>query len=308
MSCVAGMGFGPPPGRLLVEVLFSRRTAIAVGDPGGYVVREMARMPLVVEGKLLEGLVAGIQRVEFVFEFPRVIALTTRDRRRIIGGISGLVDGGLRPIRIAWRVRHVSGVVGCPFVSTELHRLWESSAPKTATTKHDDENCRSMPDLLTHALVAYTLAVGLSVRYQWLTPPYVTVAMMGAFIPDLTKIRLLVPSWQLEAWLGLPFDWGALHTVGGTLVSVLIGVAVVRHTDRRRVFGLLAVGASSHLVLDSLLAFPAGRMKFVLWPLTTYRPVFDGLFLSTDRWPVVVAAGLAASAWYLRYYRGSPDA
>jgi len=56
------------------------------------------------------------------------------------------------------------------------------------------------------------------------------------------------------------------------------------------------------------LAFPAGRMKFVLWPLTTYRPVFDGLFLSTDRWPVVVAAGLAVSAWYLRYYRGSPDA
>ena len=165
-----------------------------------------------------------------------------------------------------------------------------------------------MPDLLTHALVAYTIAVGLSVRYQWLTPPYVTVAMMGAFIPDLTKIRLLVPSWQLEAWLGLPFEWGALHTVGGTLVSVLIGVAVVRQTDRRRVFGLLAMGASSHLVLDSLLAFPAGRMKFVLWPLTTYRPVFDGLFLSTDRWPVVVAAGLAASAWYLRYHRPDTDA
>ena len=164
-----------------------------------------------------------------------------------------------------------------------------------------------MPDLLTHTLVAYTLAVGLSVRYRWLTPPYVTVAMMGAFIPDLTKIRLLAPSWRLEAWLGLPFDWGALHTVGGTLVSVLIGVTVVRRTDRWRVCGLLGVGAGSHLVLDSLLAFPAGRMKFVLWPLTTYRPVFDGLFLSTDRWPVVVAVGVAASAWYLRYYRGSVD-
>ena len=164
-----------------------------------------------------------------------------------------------------------------------------------------------MPDLLTHTLVAYTLAVGLSVRYRWLTPPYVTVVIMGAFIPDLTKIRLLVPSWRLEAWLGLPFDWGALHTVGGTLVSVLIGVTVVRRTDRWRVCGPLGVGAASHLVLDSLLAFPAGRMKFVLWPLTTYRPVFDGLFLSTDRWPVVVAAGVAASAWYLRYYRGSAD-
>ena len=101
MGGVAGMGFGPPPGRLFVEILFDRGTAIAVGDPGGYVVREMARMPLVIEGKLLEGLVAGIQRVKFVFEFPRAVALTTRDRRRIVGGSGGLVDGGLGPIRIA---------------------------------------------------------------------------------------------------------------------------------------------------------------------------------------------------------------
>lgn len=164
-----------------------------------------------------------------------------------------------------------------------------------------------MPDLLTHALVGYTLAVGVSVRYQWLTPPYVTVVMMGAFIPDLTKVRLLIPSWQIESWLGLPFDCGALHTVGGTLVSLLIGVVVVRPTDRRRVFGLLAMGAGSHLVLDSLLAFPAGRMNFVLWPATTFRPTFEGLFLSTDRWPVVVAAGVAAAAWYLRYHRDFVD-
>lgn len=164
-----------------------------------------------------------------------------------------------------------------------------------------------MPDLLTHALLAYTLAVGLSYRYEWLTPAFVTVCMMGAFIPDLTKNRILWPSWQIEQWLGIPFDWTALHTVGGTFVSVLIGVVVVPAAYRKRVFGLLAVGAGSHLVLDSLLAFPAGRMKFVLWPLTTYRPVFEGLFVSSDRWPLVVAAVLAALAWYLRY-RHSPPA
>ena len=121
MGGVAGMSLGPPPGRLLVEILFSRGTPIAVGDPGGYVVGEMACMPFVIKGKLLEGLVAGIQRVKLVLKGPRTIALTTRDRRRIVGGIGGLVDGGLGSIRIAWRIRHVSGVVGCPFVSTELH-------------------------------------------------------------------------------------------------------------------------------------------------------------------------------------------
>lgn len=170
--------------------------------------------------------------------------------------------------------------------------------------------CRShyepMPDLLTHALVAYILATSLSYRYEWLTPAFVTVCMMGAFIPDLTKIRLLVPSWRIEAVLGVPFDWGALHTVGGTLVSVLIGVVVVPAAYRKRVFGLLAVGAGSHLALDSVLVFPAGRMKAVLWPLTTYRPAFEGLFLSTDRWPLVVAAILAALVWYLRYHHSPP--
>lgn len=164
-----------------------------------------------------------------------------------------------------------------------------------------------MPELLTHALVGYVLAVALSYRYRWLTPPYVTVCMMGAFVPDLAKIRLLVPSWEVERWLGLPFDWVGLHTVGGTLVSVLIGVVLVRAVDRRRVFGLLAVGAGSHLFLDALLWFPSGRMKPVLWPLITFRPRFSGLFVSTDRWPVLVALVAAALAWYLRYHRSPPD-
>jgi len=163
-----------------------------------------------------------------------------------------------------------------------------------------------MPDLLTHALVGYVLAVAASYRYRWLTPPYVTVPMMGAFIPDLAKIRLLVPSWQVEGWLGVPFDWVGLHTLGGAFVAVLVGVVLVRTADRKRVFGLLAAGAGSHLVLDALLWFPSGRMKPVLWPLLTARPRFEGLFVSTARWPALVAAVLAALAWYLRYHRSPP--
>ena len=59
-----------------------------------------------------------------------------------------------------------------------------------------------MPDLLTHTLVGYIIATILSFKYEWLTPPWVTIAMMGTFIPDLTKIKLVVPSYQAEQILG----------------------------------------------------------------------------------------------------------
>jgi len=72
-----------------------------------------------------------------------------------------------------------------------------------------------MPDLLTHALIGYIIATTASFRYDWLTPPWVTICMMGTFIPDLTKIKLVVSSYQIEQFLGVPFDWFALHTVGG---------------------------------------------------------------------------------------------
>lgn len=80
-----------------------------------------------------------------------------------------------------------------------------------------------MPDLLAHALIAYTICTLLSWRYGWITPTYVTVGMAGAFIPDLATIDLIVSGELVEEMLGIPFDWFALHTAGGTLVSIAIG-------------------------------------------------------------------------------------
>jgi hypothetical protein len=63
-----------------------------------------------------------------------------------------------------------------------------------------------MPDLLAHALLAYAIATALSFRFDWLTSPYVTVVMIGSFIPDLTKVGLIIPSQFVEQLLGTPFS------------------------------------------------------------------------------------------------------
>lgn len=164
-----------------------------------------------------------------------------------------------------------------------------------------------MPDLLAHALIAYTAALLLSWRYVWITPPYTTVAMAGAFVPDLTKVRLLVRSGYVEHLLNIPFHWGALHTTGGAIVAVLIGVTVVTRRHRTRVGLLLSLGAATHLVADALLLTPSGRSYAVLWPLTRWHPPTPGLYLSTQPEPTLVAAAVALGVWLVTRVRERPE-
>ncbi|MDQ2072030.1 metal-dependent hydrolase [Haloarcula sp. NS06] len=154
-----------------------------------------------------------------------------------------------------------------------------------------------MPDLLSHAFIAFTICTLLSLRYDWLTGEYVTVGMAGAFIPDMAKIMILVDAAAVEAVLDTPFDWMGVHTLGGAFVAVLVGVVVVNRADRRRVFGLLSLGAASHLFADSLLLKASGRSYEVLWPLTQYHPPTPGLYLSTDIWLTGVTGAVAVAAW-----------
>jgi len=127
--------------------------------------------------------------------------------------------------------------------------------------------------------------------------------MAGAFIPDLTKIKLLVPSGTVEHLLGIPFSWGMLHTGGGALVAILIGVIVVAPRERRRTFILLSVGAASHLLADGLLLNPSGRSYAIFWPLTRYHPPTPGLYLSTQPEPTIVAGVLAGIVWLVSHNR-----
>ena len=159
-----------------------------------------------------------------------------------------------------------------------------------------------MPDLFAHALIGYCLGTALSFRYDWLTPAYVTVVMAGAFVPDLSKVYLLVPDAIVADAIGLPFSWFGLHTVGGSAVAVLIGVVLVADDERRRVLGLLSLGAASHLVADALLLTPSGYSKPMWWPVAHVGLPSPGLYLSTEPTPLFVAGAVAVVLWGARRY------
>lgn len=154
-----------------------------------------------------------------------------------------------------------------------------------------------MADLLSHAFIAYTLCTILAVRYAWLTPQYVTVGMAGALIPDVAKIDLVVDSALIGNGIGVPFDWFGIHTFGGVVVAILVGVTLAGASERTRVGGLLALGAGSHLVADALLLNASGRSYHVFWPATEYVPPTPGLYLSTDIWPAALTGLVALAAW-----------
>lgn len=168
-----------------------------------------------------------------------------------------------------------------------------------------------MPDLLAHAFIAYTIFRVASWRIEWLTTPYVTVGMVGAFIPDIVKINLVLPRETVEAALGVPFSWGSLASGGGTVLSVCIGLVLLSSAERRKGGLLLAAGAGTHLLADSLLITPTGRSVQLLWPLSQYRMPTPGLYLSTQPEPMYVTGVIALCVWGIHRYwkseRGSVD-
>lgn len=150
-----------------------------------------------------------------------------------------------------------------------------------------------MTDVLTHVLVAYAIATTISIRYEGLTGPDVTVCTMGAMIPDVAKGKLVVADWQVEAALGVPFSWEAIHTLGGSIAAALVGAFLVPAGYRRRVLALLVVGVCSHHLLDLLIAHPGGYVYDLFWPLSTAWVPEGGIYHSSDRWPLAVAATIA---------------
>lgn len=127
--------------------------------------------------------------------------------------------------------------------------------------------------------------------------------MAGAFIPDIVKIRLLIPSAAVESLLGVPFSWDPIHRLGGTLICILIGVVLVDETRRHKTLFVLTLGAGSHLIADALLTNVSGRSYPVLWPLTRWHPPTPGLYLSTQPEPTIVTGVLAAVVWAASIWR-----
>jgi hypothetical protein len=97
------------------------------------------------------------------------------------------------------------------------------------------------------------------------------------------KVRLVLHAEVVAGVLGVPFDWSALHTLGGSAVSVLVGV-----------------------VADALLSSPSGRSYPLFWPLARVNPPTPGLYLSTDPEPMLVAAAVAGAVFLVSRMRRRP--
>lgn len=80
-------------------------------------------------------------------------------------------------------------------------------------------------------------------------------------------------------------------------IEAAIGALLTPARYRWPVAAMVALGALSHHALDLLLITPSGYSYSVFWPLTQYQPPMPNIYLSSDRWPALVAGILAAIVW-----------
>lgn len=153
-----------------------------------------------------------------------------------------------------------------------------------------------MVDLLTHVLVVYVVLTIASWHLDGIDA-YVGVGMIGAILPDLAKIRILVDPDTVEAILHVPFSWNPFHRLGGIIVVAGMGSLLFDPDHRSRVFGVLCFGAVTALILDLGVIRAGGIAPPYLYPFSWYEPPAANLYLSSDRWPAVVAVALAAGIW-----------
>lgn len=170
-----------------------------------------------------------------------------------------------------------------------------------------------MAEWLTHIMLAYALFTAAGWYIEWLDRRWVAAGMVGSILPDLSRLDLLVSNDWITAITGIPFYWDGLHTVGGAVVLSAIGALLFSTaTEQRRAFGLLFVGALSHLVVDLPQQYADGLMltNVYLFPLPPWRPPTPGWYVSADRWVVFAALVVAVAVFVIdssRSQSGNPN-
>jgi hypothetical protein len=153
-----------------------------------------------------------------------------------------------------------------------------------------------MAEGLTHVLLAFGLFTACGWAVDWLDRQWVAVGMVGSLFPDLSRLDLLVDDYIISQALGIPFDWGALHTLGGVMLLAAVGAVLFDSRQMRlRGFGLLVVGGCSHLAVDAVKSWADGASGAALYPLSWWRPPTPGLYVSADRWVFGAAVALAVA-------------
>lgn len=153
-----------------------------------------------------------------------------------------------------------------------------------------------MAEGVTHVLLAFALFTVAGWTVGWLDRRWVTVGMVGSLLPDLNRLGLLVDDYVVSQTLGIPFDWGAVHTIGGVVVLAALGAVLFdSRREQLRGFSLLVAGGCSHLAVDAVKAWADGSGGAALYPLSWWRPPTPGLYVSADRWVLGVSVVVAAA-------------
>lgn len=151
-----------------------------------------------------------------------------------------------------------------------------------------------MAETLSHVLHAFVILTIASWSIGWLDREWIAVAMVGAIVPDLSRIDLLLSADAIEATLGIPFSWSPIHTLGGVVVLSAVGAMLFATRQAQvRAFGLLVAGGIIHLLVDSLKLWADGVTSAYWYPLTWYNPPAGMLYVTADRWVTVVSIALA---------------
>lgn len=165
-----------------------------------------------------------------------------------------------------------------------------------------------MAEALSHMLAAFVIFTLLSWRIEWLERKWVVVAMVGSILPDLNRFGLILDSDTIEAVLGIPFSWGAIHTLGGVLLLSAIGALIFAERRNQLIgFVMLLGGGVSHFLIDAVKAWGDGYNGVYLYPFSWWRNPTPGWYVSADRWVVVITLILALMVFLIDVSTKNPE-
>jgi len=156
-----------------------------------------------------------------------------------------------------------------------------------------------MPDWLTHILAAWIICKLLRIKFRAFDSKNTAIVMVGALIPDIVKVGLLFDSLGMDVW-----DFIApLHTPIGSMLSAALFSLLFKFEERKRIFSLLILGASTHLALDFLLMHVSGGM-LMLFPFSWHGWQLG--VIQCENYYVALIALLLACIIYIisKYYTG----
>lgn len=104
-----------------------------------------------------------------------------------------------------------------------------------------------MPDWITHIAAAYILCTILGFKYKQFNTSNTVIAMVGALIPDIIKINIILN------YLGYNF-WNLLTPIHLPIGSFIIaGMISLLFEEKKTVFLFLSLGVVTHYALDVLM-------------------------------------------------------